>query len=187
MRRQAHQNMPPLRFILYGGEDTSRQAPAGRVRPEYNVLHDDALAAADAAAILFDAHEGVLTETRRHIYLASLLGIRRVALARDHCDAAGFSRNIFERIEVDCSAYAQRFLCAGSIETVSRNRRCASRGPTRKMPACRISTRLDAGGCRRLAKSEGLSLSISGHTTRIASAIVGLRGTPMPPLLSPTA
>src|SRR5262245_57209917 len=36
---------------------------------------------ADAAVILIDARKGVLTQTRRHSYLVSLLGIRRVALA----------------------------------------------------------------------------------------------------------
>jgi bifunctional enzyme CysN/CysC len=44
---------------------------------------------ADAAVILVDARQGVLTQTRRHSYLVSLLGIRHVALAINKMDLVG--------------------------------------------------------------------------------------------------
>jgi len=107
MTRQAHANMPSLRFILYGDDDASRQALARRLPPESTLPRGDALAA-DAGVVRVDVRRGLLTETRRRIYLASLLGLRRVALAIDHLDAVGYSKDAFERVAADCSAYAQR-------------------------------------------------------------------------------
>src|SRR5688500_17227364 len=62
---------------------------------------------ADAAVILVDARKGVLTQTRRHSYLASLLGIRRVVLAVNKLDLAGYSREVFERIRDEYLAFAR--------------------------------------------------------------------------------
>jgi bifunctional enzyme CysN/CysC len=45
---------------------------------------------AQAAVILVDARKGVLTQTRRHSYLVSLLGIRHVVLAVNKLDLAGY-------------------------------------------------------------------------------------------------
>ncbi|HLS82990.1 MAG TPA: sulfate adenylyltransferase subunit CysN [Steroidobacter sp.] len=53
---------------------------------------------ADLAVILIDARKGVLTQTRRHSFLVSLLGIRRVVLAVNKMDLVGYSREIFETI-----------------------------------------------------------------------------------------
>ena len=47
---------------------------------------------ADAAVILIDARKGVLTQTRRHSYLVSLIGIRKVVLAVNKMDLVGFDR-----------------------------------------------------------------------------------------------
>jgi bifunctional enzyme CysN/CysC len=63
---------------------------------------------ADLAVILIDARKGVLTQTRRHSYLAALLGIRRVALAINKMDLVGYSREAFERIERDYREFAAR-------------------------------------------------------------------------------
>ena len=49
---------------------------------------------ADLAVILIDANEGLLTQTRRHSYIASLLGIRKVVLAVNKIDQIGFARGI---------------------------------------------------------------------------------------------
>jgi bifunctional enzyme CysN/CysC len=46
---------------------------------------------ADLAVILIDARKGVLTQTRRHSYLVSLLGIRRIVLAVNKMDLVGYS------------------------------------------------------------------------------------------------
>jgi len=56
---------------------------------------------ADLAVILIDARKGVLTQTRRHSYIVSLLGIRRVVLAINKLDMVGYSREIFDLIDRD--------------------------------------------------------------------------------------
>ena len=63
---------------------------------------------ADLAVILIDARKGVLTQTRRHSYLVSLLGIRRVAVAVNKMDLLDYSKEIFERIEKDYQEFASR-------------------------------------------------------------------------------
>jgi bifunctional enzyme CysN/CysC len=61
---------------------------------------------ADVAVILVDARKGVLTQTRRHSYIASLVGIRRVVLAVNKLDLAGYSQDVFERIRADYLTFA---------------------------------------------------------------------------------
>ena len=53
---------------------------------------------ADLAVILIDARKGVLTQTRRHSFLVSLLGIRRVVLAVNKMDLVDYSREIYATI-----------------------------------------------------------------------------------------
>jgi bifunctional enzyme CysN/CysC len=61
---------------------------------------------AQVAVILVDARKGVLTQTRRHSYLVSLLGIRRVVLAVNKLDLVAYSRDAFDEIEADYRAFA---------------------------------------------------------------------------------
>jgi bifunctional enzyme CysN/CysC len=61
---------------------------------------------ADAAVILLDAGKGVLTQTRRHTHLVSLLGIRRVVLAVNKLDLVGYSRAVFESISAEFRGFA---------------------------------------------------------------------------------
>ncbi|MCP1603933.1 sulfate adenylyltransferase subunit CysN [Pseudomonas citronellolis] len=61
---------------------------------------------ADLAVILIDARQGLLVQTRRHSYLVSLLGIRKVVLAVNKLDLMGYSQEVFERIERDYRAFA---------------------------------------------------------------------------------
>ena len=61
---------------------------------------------ADLAVILLDARKGVLTQTRRHSYLVSLVGIRRVVLAVNKMDLVGYSEEVFSQIERDYRAFA---------------------------------------------------------------------------------
>jgi bifunctional enzyme CysN/CysC len=63
---------------------------------------------ADAAVLLVDARKGVLTQTRRHAYLASLLGIRQVALAVNKMDLVDYSQKVFTAIDDDFRAFAGR-------------------------------------------------------------------------------
>jgi bifunctional enzyme CysN/CysC len=53
---------------------------------------------ADVAVILVDARKGVLTQTRRHSYIVSLVGIRQVVLAINKLDLVGYAQEVFERI-----------------------------------------------------------------------------------------
>jgi bifunctional enzyme CysN/CysC len=61
---------------------------------------------ADLAIILVDARKGVLTQTRRHSFLVSLLGIRKVVLAVNKIDAVGYSQDVVEQIDKDYRAFA---------------------------------------------------------------------------------
>jgi bifunctional enzyme CysN/CysC len=62
---------------------------------------------ADLAVILVDARNGLLTQTRRHSYIASLLGIRHVLLAINKIDLVGYSQEAFERIAAEYRAFAE--------------------------------------------------------------------------------
>ena len=62
---------------------------------------------ADVAVILIDARQGVLTQTRRHAYLVSLMGIRKVVLAINKMDLVGFDANVFNHIQRDFDAFAK--------------------------------------------------------------------------------
>jgi len=53
---------------------------------------------ADLAVVLVDARKGLLTQTRRHSYIVSLLGIRHVVLAVNKMDLVGYDPAVFEAI-----------------------------------------------------------------------------------------
>ncbi|WP_283183774.1 sulfate adenylyltransferase subunit CysN [Pseudomonas svalbardensis] len=61
---------------------------------------------ADVAIILIDARQGVLTQTRRHAYLASLMGIRQVVLAINKMDLVGFDPSTFQHAVDTFQAFA---------------------------------------------------------------------------------
>ena len=61
---------------------------------------------ADLAIILVDARRGVLTQTRRHSFLVSLLGITKVILAVNKIDAVAYSQAVVEQIDADYRAFA---------------------------------------------------------------------------------
>ena len=61
---------------------------------------------ADLAVILIDARKGVLTQTRRHSYLAHLIGIRNLVLAVNKMDLIQFDRAKYEAIVADYRAFA---------------------------------------------------------------------------------
>src|SRR5579864_6326788 len=62
---------------------------------------------AELAVILIDARKGVLTQTRRHSYICSLLGIRHIVLAVNKIDLVDFSEAVFDQIVRDYSAFAE--------------------------------------------------------------------------------
>ena len=61
---------------------------------------------ADLAVILIDARKGVLTQTRRHSYLAHLIGIRNLVLAVNKMDLIGYDQARYEEIVADYRAFA---------------------------------------------------------------------------------
>src|SRR5690348_9058458 len=62
----------------------------------------------DLAVILIDARKGVLTQTRRHAYIASLLGIRHVLLAVNKIDLVDYAQATFDHIVQDFADFSQR-------------------------------------------------------------------------------
>jgi bifunctional enzyme CysN/CysC len=62
----------------------------------------------DLAVVLVDAGKGVLTQTRRHIAIIGLMGVRHVVLAVNKMDLAGFDQARFDEIAADFRATAVR-------------------------------------------------------------------------------
>ncbi len=63
---------------------------------------------ADLAVILVDARKGLLTQTRRHSYLVSLIGVHRIVLAVNKMDLMGYDRDVFDAIEAEYREFAAR-------------------------------------------------------------------------------
>ncbi|MEI4964899.1 sulfate adenylyltransferase subunit CysN [Aeromonas caviae] len=68
----------------------------------------------DLAIILIDARKGVLDQTRRHSFIASLLGIKQFVVAVNKMDLVGFSQEVFERISADYREFARKL----SVDTI---------------------------------------------------------------------
>lgn len=64
---------------------------------------------ADLAVILIDARRGVLPQTRRHAFIASLLGIRHVVLAVNKIDLVGYDQATFDAITAEFGGFAAGF------------------------------------------------------------------------------
>lgn len=62
---------------------------------------------AELAVILIDARKGVLTQTRRHSFIVSLLGLRRIVLAVNKMDLVGYAEEVFRSIEADYRTFAK--------------------------------------------------------------------------------
>ena len=88
---------------------------------------------AEVAVILVDASKGILTQTCRHSFIASLLGIRSVVLAVNKMDLVDFERSAYDAILTDYQAFAAKLefdtvtpipLCAlGGDNVISRSSR----------------------------------------------------------------
>ena len=63
---------------------------------------------ADLAIVLVDARRGVLTQTRRHSYIVSLLGLRHVVLAVSKMDLVNYDQGVFDAIVAEYHALAER-------------------------------------------------------------------------------
>ena len=53
---------------------------------------------ADVAIILVDASQGILTQTRRHSFIVSMVGVKRIVLAVNKLDLVNYSQEVFEEI-----------------------------------------------------------------------------------------
>ncbi|SFU40313.1 sulfate adenylyltransferase subunit 1 [Nitrosomonas eutropha] len=62
---------------------------------------------ANLAIVLIDARKGVLTQSRRHAYLASLVGIPHLVVAINKMDLVGYSQEIFKQICAEFSVFLQ--------------------------------------------------------------------------------
>ena len=71
---------------------------------------------ADLAIILIDARKGILTQTRRHSFIVSRLGIENVVLAVNKMDLVGYSQQVFSDIEIAYRAFAKEL---GGIEHIT--------------------------------------------------------------------
>jgi len=63
---------------------------------------------ADLAIILIDARHGVVTQTKRHSFICSLLGIKHVAVAINKLDLVDWSEEVYDRIRADYNAFVSR-------------------------------------------------------------------------------
>jgi bifunctional enzyme CysN/CysC len=63
---------------------------------------------ADAAVLMVDARKGILTQTRRHSYLVTLLGIRHIVVAINKMDLVNYSEATYQRIVEDYRAFARQ-------------------------------------------------------------------------------
>ncbi|MCI0919351.1 sulfate adenylyltransferase subunit CysN [Pseudomonas stutzeri] len=62
----------------------------------------------DLAIILVDARYGVQTQTKRHSFITSLLGIKHIVVAINKMDLMDFDQSVFEGIKADYLAFAER-------------------------------------------------------------------------------
>ena len=88
---------------------------------------------ADLAVILLDARKGVLTQTRRHSYLAHLIGIENLVLAVNKMDLVGYAQEVYDDIVADYRVFAASIgienflpiplsgLCGDNIAAISAN------------------------------------------------------------------
>src|SRR5437588_5244270 len=63
---------------------------------------------ADLAIVLVDARKGLTTQSRRHAFIASLLGIPHLIVAVNKMDAVDYREEVFDRIVGDFSAFAEK-------------------------------------------------------------------------------
>jgi len=73
-----------------------------------------AASTANLAIILIDARKGVLTQTRRHSYLAHLVGIPHIVVAVNKMDLVDYSQEAYDKICADYMAFAEEIGLAGA-------------------------------------------------------------------------
>src|SRR5690606_34512163 len=61
---------------------------------------------ADLALLLVDARKGLLTQTRRHSFILSLIGVKHVVLVVNKIDLVDYDQSVFDRIVAEYEAFA---------------------------------------------------------------------------------
>ncbi|MEM0898703.1 MAG: sulfate adenylyltransferase subunit CysN [Pseudomonadota bacterium] len=73
---------------------------------------------ADLAIILIDARKGILTQTRRHSFICSTLGIRNIVLAVNKMDLVDYSQSTFNEIDESYRAFAAELPALDNIVSI---------------------------------------------------------------------
>jgi bifunctional enzyme CysN/CysC len=73
---------------------------------------------ADVAIILVDASQGVLTQTRRHSFIVSMVGVKRIILAVNKLDLVDYSEEVFNQIKSDYTKFANDALTLEEITAI---------------------------------------------------------------------
>jgi bifunctional enzyme CysN/CysC len=73
---------------------------------------------ADVAIILVDASQGILTQTRRHSFIVSMVGVKRIVLAVNKLDLVNYSQEVFEEIVTQYHSFANEALELEEITAV---------------------------------------------------------------------
>ncbi|MEM7327406.1 MAG: sulfate adenylyltransferase subunit CysN [Pseudomonadota bacterium] len=73
---------------------------------------------ADLAILMIDARKGVLTQTRRHSFIASSLGIRKLVLAINKMDLVDYDEAVYHRIEQDFLEFAEELSAGIEIQAI---------------------------------------------------------------------
>ncbi|MHA7857041.1 MAG: sulfate adenylyltransferase subunit CysN [Henriciella sp.] len=73
---------------------------------------------ADLAILMIDARKGILTQTRRHSFIASSLGIRKLVLAINKMDLVEYDEAVYNRIEQDFLEFAEELSAGIEIQAI---------------------------------------------------------------------
>ena len=73
---------------------------------------------ADLAILMIDARKGILTQTRRHSFIASSLGIRKLVLAINKMDLVDYDEAVYNKIEQDFLDFAQELSAGIEIQAI---------------------------------------------------------------------
>jgi bifunctional enzyme CysN/CysC len=73
---------------------------------------------ADVAIVLIDARKGVLTQTRRHSFIVSMIGVKKVLLAVNKMDLVDYSEEVYENIKADYAQFAKDALALEEIAAI---------------------------------------------------------------------
>ena len=132
---------------------------------------------ADAAVVLVDARKGLLTQTRRHSYIVSLLGIRHVVLAVNKMDLVGYDEAVFDAIAAEYRDLAASLgigeVTAIPLSALEGDNLIAALGPhavVRRAVAARSSSKRCRWARRRRTSASGCPCSGSIAPTRISAA-----------------